>query len=121
MQVQPLEGSHTGEYFAKVYKMLHAWEIKDNRLHLVIRDDAANMIKAMKDVDLPSFGCLGHTLQLIVNDGILLQARVSELLVTCKKIVRYFKHSTLAYHNLSETQKQPSLTQHRLQQDVKTR
>ena len=94
--------------------MLHAWEMKDDRLHLVNRDNAANMKKAMKDADFPSFGCFGHTLQLIVNDGILLQARVSELLVTCRKIVGHFRHSTLAYHNLNEIQKQLSLPQHKL-------
>ena len=32
----------------------------------------------------------------------------------------YFKHSTLAYHNINEIQQLP-LPQHRLQQDVKTR
>ena len=85
--------------------MLYAWEIKDERLQLVIQDNAANIIKVMRDPDLPSFGCFGHTLQLIVNDGILLQARVSELLVICRKIVGHFEHSTLAYHNLNEIQK----------------
>ena len=43
------------------------------------------MIKAIKDADLPFIGCFRHTLQLIVTDRILLEARVSELLVTGRK------------------------------------
>lgn len=60
--------------------MLEGWEIGRERLHLVIRDNAANMKKAMTDANFPSFGCFAHTLQLIVNDGILLQAGVVQLL-----------------------------------------
>ena len=76
------------------------------------------MKKAMTDAKFPSFGCFAHTLQLIVNDGILLQAGVVQLLAICRKIVGHFKHSTVAYH---EIQERLSLPPHHLQQDVKTK
>ena len=103
LHVQPIEGSHTGEHLAAIYiKMLEGWEIGREQIHLVIRDNAANMKKAMTHAKFPSFGCFAHTQQLIVNDGILLQAGVVQLLAICRKIVGHFKHSTVAYQALHE-------------------
>ena len=69
-------------------------------------DNAANMKKAMRDANLPSFA---HSLQLIVHDGILSQSGVIELLATCRKIVGHFKHSTTAYQTLNAIQERLSL------------
>jgi len=39
LHVQPLEGSHTGEYLTRVYKkMLSGWEINQDQVHVVLRD-----------------------------------------------------------------------------------
>lgn len=57
--------SHTGEYMAKTHlEMLAEWEIWLDQVHLMIRHNAANMAKAMRDASLPSIGCFAHTLQL---------------------------------------------------------
>ena len=48
LYVQPLQESHTGEYLGAIYKrMLDHWEISTDKVHLVLRHNAANMIKAM--------------------------------------------------------------------------
>ena len=61
----------TGEYLGAVYKrMLYHWEISTDKVHLVLRDNAANMAKAMREASLPSLGCFAHSLQL-VEDGVL--------------------------------------------------
>ena len=63
LQVMPLEESHTGEYMAGKYlEMLAEWEMKHDQVHLVLRDNSANMAKAMRDASLPSLGCFAHTL-----------------------------------------------------------
>jgi len=70
----PLEDSHTGEYLAEVCKKtFNNWKISANQVHLVLRDNAANMAKAMQEASLPSFGCFAHSLQLVVEDGVLSQ------------------------------------------------
>jgi len=33
--------------------MLAHWEIKDEQVHLIVRDNAANMVKAMTDAAFP--------------------------------------------------------------------
>uniref|UniRef100_A0A1X7UYI8 HAT C-terminal dimerisation domain-containing protein n=1 Tax=Amphimedon queenslandica TaxID=400682 RepID=A0A1X7UYI8_AMPQE len=93
--------------------MLEGWEIGRERLHFVIKDNAANMKKAMTDASFSSFGCFLKTLQLI--------AGVVQLLAICRKLVGHFKHSTVAYQALHEIQEHLSLPPHHLQQDVKTR
>lgn len=46
----------------------------------------------MEESDL---GCFVHTLQLVVNDGILAQRYIQDVLAKCRRIVTYFKHSQL--------------------------
>ena len=92
LQVLPLEESHTGQNLAEKYlEMLADWEIRLDQVHLVLRDNAANMAKAMRDASLPSTGCFAHTLQLVVRDGVLSQRVVTETLAVCRKIVGHFK------------------------------
>jgi len=79
------------------------------------------MIKAMTEANLPSFGCFAHTLQLVVNDGILTQREVKDLLVVCRSIVGQFKYSSVAYHKLAQIQENLDLPKHTLKQDVSTR
>ena len=122
LHVQPLEDSHTGVYLAEVYKkMFDNWKVRANQIHLVLRDNAANMVKAMREASLPSFGCFAHSLQLVVEDGVLSQRAVIDVLATCRKIVGHFKHSTVAYSRLCSIQERLDIPQHRLQQDIRTR
>ena len=55
--------SHTGEDMAK-----NTWtcclneRLNHDQVHLVLRDNAANMVKAMREDFLPFLGCFVHTL-----------------------------------------------------------
>ena len=80
--------------------MLDHWEISTDKVYLVLRDNAANMIKDMRKASLPSLGCFDQSLQLVVEDGVLTQHAVSDVLATCRTIVDHFKHSSVAYGHL---------------------
>ena len=122
LQAQELSERHTGEYIAvKITKMLDDWKISLPQVHIVIRDNGSNMIKAMAEANLPSFGCFAHSLQLVVNDGILTQRGVRDLLAVCRSIVGHFKHSSVACHKLAQIQENLDLPKHTLKQDVSTR
>ena len=56
----------------------------------------------MRDAVITSYGCFAHSLQLVVNDGVLVQRNVNELLAICRRIVGHFKRSTVAYGKLKE-------------------
>lgn len=119
--MQPLEDSHTGEFLAEVYKeMFDNWKISANQVHLVLTDNAANMAKVMREASLLSFGCFARSLQLVVEDGVLSQQAIVDVLAICKRIVRHFKHSTIAYSRLCSIQERLDIPQHRLQQDIRT-
>ena len=117
-----IDGSHTGAYIAqKIKEILESWFISTYLVHVILRDNGSNMVRAMKDASLPDLGCFAHTLQLVVHDGVLSQRAVIDILAICRKVVGHFKHSSLAYSRLREIQKNLSLPQHRLKQDEPTR
>lgn len=100
-----LNDSHTGAYLCEqLQDSLAKWDIKDSQVHLFLRDNASNMIRAMKDAGYASQGCMAHTLQLVVKDGILTQRTVVDLLAICRRVVSHFKHSSTACKQLLEIQ-----------------
>ena len=88
---------------------------------MVVADNAAsNMKKALKEGHFEAQGCFAHTLQLVVNDGVLSQRAVIDILAVCRSIVGHFKHSTIAYHKLDQIRERLDITKHKLQQDEPT-
>jgi len=86
--------------------MFSEWNIEKQSVQLVLRDNAVNIEKAMRDAAIPSYGCFAHSLQLVVNDVVLVQQQcVNELLAIYRRIAGHFKRSTLAYGKLKDIQK----------------
>ncbi|XP_057217508.1 zinc finger BED domain-containing protein 4-like [Triplophysa rosa] len=102
-------------------KMLNNWRIDKQRVHVILRDNTANMKKAMRDMGVPSVGCVAHSCQLCVHEGLLSQRSVTETLANARKIVGHFKHSPLAYSQLEDIQMDLNMDIKRPQQDVQTR
>lgn len=122
LHAQAFDGSHTGDQIRlKFDEMFKQWKIQEDRIHLVVRDNGSNMVKALTDASLPHFGCFAHTLQLVVHDGVLSQRAVIDVLSLCRKIVGHFRHSCLAYSRLRVIQETLGLPQHQLIQDEPTR
>ena len=90
-------------------------------IHIIVRDNASNMIKAMEEGGYSDLACFAHTLQLIVHDGVLSQRSVIDIIAICCRIVGHFKRSPLATSHLKEIQANLGIPQHHLKQDVPTR
>ena len=59
LNVRSFPGSHTGQNIANMFnEMFDSWKIDKARLHLILRDNAANMIKAMTDGWVSTFWLL---------------------------------------------------------------
>ena len=101
--------------------MLQRWNIKKEMVHVVLRDNAHNMEKAMKECGVASLGCMAHSLQLAVNKAVLSQRAVSDYVATGRKIVRHFRQSQVVSSALRKLQEQLQVPQPRLQQDIDTR
>ena len=80
LNVTLLEGSHTGAHLCEQYsEILTNWNIEKSQVHLVLRDNAKNLEKGLRDANLPNYGCFTHSLQLVVHDGVLKQRSVVDL------------------------------------------
>ncbi|XP_077101521.1 zinc finger BED domain-containing protein 4-like [Siphateles boraxobius] len=120
LHAKQFRGSHTGQAIAQVFEeMLQTWGIPKTSVHVVLRDNAKNMIKAMNDAGLPSLPCVAHTLQLAVHEGLLAQRSIADAIAVGRKIVSHFKHSALAYSRLADIKGQLNQPIKRLQQDQK--
>lgn len=122
LHAKSFRGSHTSQTIATAFNsMLQTWDIPKTSVHVVLRDNARNMIKAMSYAELPSLPCTAHTLQLVVHEGLLSQRSVADAVADGRKIVGHFKHSALASSRLEDIQLQINQPVKRLQQDVQTR
>lgn len=66
-------------------------------------DNAKNMVAAFQDV--PSAGCLSHSLQLVIDGEILKQASVKTLIEKVRKLVGHANHSNIFYTELNLQQR----------------
>ena len=57
------------------------------RVHLVLFDNVSDKKKALRHSDLCGYECFGHSLQLVVNDGVLLQRMVIDALAVSAKLL----------------------------------
>ena len=72
----------------------------------------------MNDASLQHFGCFAHSLQLVIQDGLLSQRAVIDIIAICKSIVGHFHRSSVASHNLKRIQESLNVPQHKLIQNI---
>ena len=91
-------GSHTSDNIAScIETMLDNWNLRET--HVIVRDNAANISKALETADVANIGCFAHTIQLCVNKPLESKEQnlqfLSHLLAQCRAIVGHF--SVLAF------------------------
>ena len=91
------------------------------KVHLVVRDNAANMAAGITQADLDSLPCFFHTLQLILNDAIFEQRYVKDIITVCKQIAGHFHHSPSAFAEYGKYQKQFNVHEHKFVHAIQTR
>ena len=122
LRVKPFPGSHTANNICNVVQeVIDDFKIPHYKVHMIVHDNAANMIKGISDTGYNSLSCFLHTSQLIIHDAIFEQRIMKDIIANCRQITGHFNHSSLAYFKLEELQKQNNLPQHKLIQDVATR
>lgn len=68
IEIDPLQGRHTGAMICtKMSNAFERWNLEKKKLVLMLRDNASNAIRACEDWGIESFGCIGHSLHLIVG------------------------------------------------------
>lgn len=82
---------------------------------------AANMVKGVRVAEFGSARCFIHSLQRVVTESLKIQTDVDDMIAAGRRLVTHFNHSGPAREKLSEIQKELSLPQHQLVQDINTR
>lgn len=122
LQCAKFTGQHTAENLLSTFeRALDKWNISREKVHVVLRDNAANITKCFREGNIASVGCFAHTVQLCVNEGVLKQRSVLDIVKSAHKIVGHFKHSSSATDRLRSLQAELNLPHHQLIQDVPTR
>lgn len=120
LQMSHFRGPHTADNIRSVLSDLSVnWDI-DTRIHLVLRDNGPNVVKAINDSQYVGKGCYIHTMQLAVKAS-LKEQNVIDVIASVRKIVGHFNHSAAAQEKLTQIQKELKLPEHKLVQDVTTR
>lgn len=114
--------SHTGYNISEILtNALAEWDIPDEKIHIIVRDNATNMVAGTNLMVAEGIGCFIHLLQLVIHDAIFVQRNVVDILGKCRKIVTHFSHSSLACSKLKIVQDNLKLPTHKLIRDVSTR
>ena len=120
----PFDESHTAENInATLTKVLEDWNILD-KTGPSLRDNAANMVAAFNvpGSTLVGIGCLNHTLQLVIKDGLFSLRSVKSLIEKCHALIAHANMSTIWYHELYEQQEKFNITGRRsLRRDIDVR
>ena len=86
-RAQPFNERQTGEHIKSIVtQCVEKWQLAE-KLHLVLRDNGRNFVAGLRDANIPNVGCLAHTLQLVVNEGVMAQRQVQDVLGCCPRIV----------------------------------
>ena len=95
--------------------------IPASKVHLVARDNAANMVARIREAGYESLPCFLHTLQLVLNDTVFVQIYIKNISATCKNIVNHFNHSPSCFESYRKYKTQYKVPENRFKQDITTR
>lgn len=88
LHAQECRGSHNAAAIASAFDgMSGKWKIPKEKTHVVVRDNACNISKAMMEFGVRSLPCMAHTLQLAVHAGVLAQRSIAEVVAVGKRVV----------------------------------
>ena len=102
----------------KLYRVVESWNIQD-KVICVVTDNAANMVAAISSTGWRHLPCFAHSLNLVVQNSIKSDDELCA--VQSKSVVSHFHESVKSMEKLAEIQRQLSLPEHKLMQDVSTR
>lgn len=95
--------NHNAENISKTLKaVLEEWGVM-GKVACIVTDNDSTMIKACDLLQKRHLPCFAHTLNLVVQDC-LKENNLREILSKCKRIVTFFKSSTVAYEKFKAEQ-----------------
>ena len=104
LSVTPFNQKHTVFHVSEcLQNAMEAYRIPASKVHVIVRDNAANMVAGVTQAGYQSLSCFIHTLQLVLKDAIFEQRYVNDIITTCRSIVGHFNRSPLALLAIKST------------------
>ncbi|GBP22654.1 Zinc finger BED domain-containing protein 4 [Eumeta japonica] len=101
--------------------MLSEWNISNDQVHCMIRDEGSNMKRAMQLAKLQDLDCAVHKTQLAIRSSLNSQENIKGIKQKCKKISTHFNHSTIVQKQLHKIQDRLNQPHLKVFQDCVTR
>ena len=68
LEVSPFHESHTGVNISTFWKnAFEKFGLRTEKLSMMMRDNASNGVKACNDLGIRHFGCIGHSIHLVIG------------------------------------------------------
>ncbi|KAL4130609.1 hypothetical protein QTP88_008030 [Uroleucon formosanum] len=116
-----LSEDHTGENIADVLQMLILdYEIPDWKICSMVTDYGSNMLKAVRNLNIPHVACFGHALNTAVS-RIFNMDEIKDVVHKVKSIHNIFAHSWKAVREMGKIQEKFSLPNKKFPSYSKTR
>lgn len=116
-----LSEDHTGENIADVVQMLFLdYEIPDRKICSIVTDYGSNMLKAVRNLNIPHVACFGHALNTAVS-RIFNMDEIKDVVHKVKLIHSIFAHSWKAVREMGKVQEKFSLPNKKFPSYSKTR
>ncbi|GBP34206.1 Zinc finger BED domain-containing protein 4 [Eumeta japonica] len=122
LAMKPFPSSHSGTNIAKKLNAItERWNTPKSKVHLLVHDSGAYMIKGARDAGYDSGRCFIHSLQRAKEESLKSQPEVLQMIAAARRILTHFNYSGLAEQKLKSIQQELNLPNHQLGQDVSTR
>ena len=121
LECLPFNESHSSENLIKGLQSVFLKFGIENCIHAIVRDNAANIVKATNEGGWKNLRCFLHGLHLVITNSLKCQRAVIDLLAKVRMIVCAFRHSTKAKTPLRGAQEKEHLPEHTLILDQETR
>lgn len=121
LQCFPFDESHTATNIADCLRKISVeWNL-DEKIHVIVSDNALNMKNAVQILNWHGVGCFCHTLHLVIKHAIFDQSGVKLMMNRATRLVSYFRRSPKAKAILERCQKELQLPTNALILGVATR
>lgn len=114
--------SHTAEYIKeRLLHVLGIYQIDLSRVHTITTDGAANMIAAVRLLNVQNIHCIAHIINLTVQNALDGCDGASKMISDVHEIVTYFKQNLTAQAELERERDKTNLAPLKLVQSVPMR
>ena len=121
LSVEKFNEAHTSEnLFERLNTIIDNWNIR-NKIQFISTDNAFNIVKAVKSMNVESQGCFAHHINLIIRNSLKNNEKLTELIRKIRTVINTIKNSVQLKRKFRENQMTLNMKENNLIPDIVTR